>query len=346
MAHIINEVEFYKKRPNNNPELNIIQDLFSDFDEDQVFLTSSAKAALDIILSYYREIGFLFDKNSEVWVPKWMSSWVYNTMQKRCFPSIVPSESTKGILIYHQYGYPQNMSQLIGKAKENNWFIIEDCAHALWSYYNNKRLGLFGDVGIFSLSKFFPSLMGGVITTKNKGLSEYINKRFIETKNWGGRISFLSKLAHERSTSRYTKSFWGKLVEMSYNISDSNLLINQKSQNAIKYCLHKKVLDKRKENWDYFKEQLGKIAILPEVENHETVLPYVVPLFGDDNILMNIISSLKKINVKTGIYHFDINRNMANPEFVKCVWLPIHEGINEKIRKQIIENIGHLVSEY
>ena len=138
-------------------DLNIVQELFGDFKEGYVFLTSSERASLDIVLSYFRESGHLDDKNSEVWVPKWIDTWVYNVIQKRCFPSIVPSESTKGVLIYHQFGYPQNIEKIMERARANNWFVIEDCAHAIMSFYKGRRVGLIGDIGIFNFSNFIPS---------------------------------------------------------------------------------------------------------------------------------------------------------------------------------------------
>lgn len=336
---MIKEVGYYKRAANNIPELNIIHELFHDFEEDQVFLTSSGKAALDIVLSYFRETGNLVDKNSEVWVPKWMESCVYNIMQKKCFPSIVPSESTKGILIYHQYGYPQNLKQLVIRAKENNWFIIEDCAHALMSYYRNKRLGLFGDVGIFSLSKFFPSLMGGVITTKNKDLSEFIKNKLKNTKNWGAKISFISNMFYEKSNNPRVKSFWRKWVEMSYNISDRNLSIYPKSQRVINQCISNRTLDKRNKNQKYFQKQFGAFNVLPEIENHEKVIPYVMPFLVEEKVLMKIVPVLNNLGVRTGIYHFDSNRDMGNPVFENCLWLPVHEGINETIREQMADQI-------
>nr|NQU89515.1 DegT/DnrJ/EryC1/StrS family aminotransferase [Bacteroidota bacterium] len=138
---MIKEVGYYRWPGVGNCGIDMLHELFSEFDEDQVFLVNSGKTAINLILSYYKEIGHLEDKNSEVWVPRWIGSWVYNIMQKNCFPSIVPSRSTKGVVIYHQYGYPQNLDKIIAIAKENDWFVIEDCAHAIMSFYKGQRVG-------------------------------------------------------------------------------------------------------------------------------------------------------------------------------------------------------------
>ena len=272
-----------------------------------------------------------------------MEPKVYNSIQKRCFPSIVKSESTKGILIFHQYGYPQNNKQLVEKAHQNNWFIIEDCAHAINSYYKDKRLGTFGDVGIFSLSDFFPSFMGSAIVTKNKDLSGFIRNKLKKTKNWGAKMSFISRMFYEKSNNIKARSFWNKWVEMSNNISDRNLSMYPKSQNIIKQCLLKNTLDKRNKNKNYFQEQFSGYNVLPKIENHEKVLPYVLPFLAEEDQLIQIVSILHNLGIRSGMYHFDVNRNMANPVFERCVHLPVHEGVNEIVRKQITDQINLII---
>ncbi len=336
---MIREIDSFKWANIKKSELNIIQDLFSDFKEEQVFITSSGKASLDIILSYFRKSGHLHDKNSEVWVPKWIGSWVYNIMQKRCFPTIIPSESTRGVVVYHQYGYPQNIDIIMSKARAYNWFVIEDCAHAIMSYYKSKRVGSFGDAGIFSFSKFFPSLMGGAIVTKNKQLGQYIQNRLNNVRNWGSTLSFLSKLFLEKSNNKKLRSFWGKWVEMSYGVYDLNININRISEKIIKQRLMEKALIKRNENKDFFLDRLSDLNVFDEIGDHKAVIPYFMPLIAEGYRLHNIKNQLLEHGVYTGIYPFDVNRNMGDTNFKKCVGLPVHEGINHSNRQIIVDAI-------
>ena len=332
---MIREIDSFKWANIKKSKLNILQDLFSDFKEEQVFITSSGKASLDIVLSYFQKSGDLDDKNSEVWVPKWIGSWVYNIMQKRCFPTIIPSKFTKGVVVYHQYGYPQNLDNIMSKARASNWFVIEDCAHAIMSYYKGKRVGSFGDAGIFSFSKFFPSLMGGAIVTKNEQLGQYIQKRLRSTKNWGGTFSFLSKVLLEKSNNKKLRSFFGKWIEMSYGVYDLNININKISKKIIEQRLIEKALIKRNKNKDYFLDQLADLNVFDEIEDQKEVIPYVMPLIAKESRLYNMINQLLKHRVYTSIYNFDVNRDMSNTRYKKCVWLPVHEGINHINRKII-----------
>ncbi|MHB1657608.1 MAG: DegT/DnrJ/EryC1/StrS family aminotransferase [Burkholderiales bacterium] len=59
-----------------------------------------------------------------------------------------------GIIPVHLYGNPCNMDEIVSIAKENNIFIVEDCAQSFGATWGNKQTGSFDDTGCFS---FFPS---------------------------------------------------------------------------------------------------------------------------------------------------------------------------------------------
>ncbi|MFX1392827.1 MAG: DegT/DnrJ/EryC1/StrS family aminotransferase [Promethearchaeota archaeon] len=80
------------------------------------------------------------------------------------------TSKTKCIAPVHIYGHPVDMDPLIEIAREKNIKIIEDCCQAHGSEYKGRKVGNFGDIGIFS---FFPSKSmtvggdGGMIVTNN-----------------------------------------------------------------------------------------------------------------------------------------------------------------------------------
>jgi len=129
--------------------------------------TSSGKSAMHLILEWLHHKGVLTSRMDGILVPEWMGAWVYKTMHSLGFPETTFTPRTKVLWVYHQYGFPQRMDAIVKIAREQNLTIIEDCAHAIDSYYQGKRLGTIGDFGILSFSKFVPSLMGGAILTKD-----------------------------------------------------------------------------------------------------------------------------------------------------------------------------------
>ena len=86
-------------------------------------------------------------------------------------------KKVKGIIPVHLYGQPCNMDEIMKIAKENDLFVVEDCAQSFRVKWDNKQTGSFGDTGCFS---FFPSKNlggfgdGGMITTNDEQLYELI----------------------------------------------------------------------------------------------------------------------------------------------------------------------------
>jgi perosamine synthetase len=80
------------------------------------------------------------------------------------------TKKTKAIMVVHLYGNPCNMEEIMKIAKQYGLMVVEDCAEALGSYYNNKPVGVFGDVATFSFygNKTITTGEGGMVLFKNK----------------------------------------------------------------------------------------------------------------------------------------------------------------------------------
>lgn len=79
---------------------------------------------------------------------------------------------TKLILPIHMAGSPCNMDAIMAVAKKHGIPVLEDCAQANGGTFKGKKLGTFGDMGIFSLqlNKNMTSGEGGLIITNDEKL--------------------------------------------------------------------------------------------------------------------------------------------------------------------------------
>lgn len=93
-------------------------------------------------------------------------------------PSLIQKSitaQTKAIIPVHLYGQACEMDSIMEIAKDNNLFVIEDCAQAHGAIYKGKKVGTFGDISAFS---FYPGknlgALGdaGAIVTDNKSLAD------------------------------------------------------------------------------------------------------------------------------------------------------------------------------
>jgi dTDP-4-amino-4,6-dideoxygalactose transaminase len=60
------------------------------------------------------------------------------------------TDHTKAVVVVHLYGYAANMDEIKALTDKHNLILIEDCAQALGTEYESKKIGSFGDFGIFS----------------------------------------------------------------------------------------------------------------------------------------------------------------------------------------------------
>ena len=88
------------------------------------------------------------------------------------------TSKTKAILAVHLYGHPCDMDKLVAISQKNNLFVIEDCAEAIGSKFNNKHVGTFGHVSTFSFygNKTITTGEGGMVITSDPKIYNFIKK--------------------------------------------------------------------------------------------------------------------------------------------------------------------------
>ena len=86
------------------------------------------------------------------------------------------TSKSKIAMIQHTFGWPAQIDEILKIAKQNNLFLVEDCAHSLGAKYKGKFCGTFGDVAFFSFGrdKIISSVFGGLAVTNNEEIGERI----------------------------------------------------------------------------------------------------------------------------------------------------------------------------
>ncbi len=79
------------------------------------------------------------------------------------------TSKTKAIIPVHLFGNAAKIHELIEVSQQSGISIIEDCAQAHGTEYDNKRVGSFGKAGCFSFfaTKHMTTCEGGMITTND-----------------------------------------------------------------------------------------------------------------------------------------------------------------------------------
>ena len=118
------------------------------------------------------------------------------------------TSKSKAVMIQHTFGWPAKIEEISKISKENNLFLIEDCAHSLGAKYSppqvsskfgrvKKFCGTFGDAAFFSFGrdKIISSIFGGMAVTKNEKIGERI-KEFREKLDFPSNSWIFQQLLH------------------------------------------------------------------------------------------------------------------------------------------------------
>jgi dTDP-4-amino-4,6-dideoxygalactose transaminase len=89
-------------------------------------------------------------------------------MDKRVTPR------TKAVMVMHYAGYACDMPNILDWAHQRGIVVIEDAAHAVGAYLNNKHMGTWGRAGCFSFfsNKNLSTGEGGMVITDDDDLAE------------------------------------------------------------------------------------------------------------------------------------------------------------------------------
>lgn len=84
------------------------------------------------------------------------------------------THKTRGIIPVHLYGNPVNMALIINLAREHELLVIEDCAEATGASIDGKKVGTFGNIGIFSFfgNKIITTGEGGMCITNDDEMAD------------------------------------------------------------------------------------------------------------------------------------------------------------------------------
>ena len=260
------------------------------------------------------------------------------------------TKKTKAIIVVHFAGTPCNMDRIKKIARKNNLKIVEDCAHAIGTFYKKRHVGSIGDVGCFSFypTKNITTFEGGMIITNNKKIFEYTKK----ARNHG-----ITKTL----TQRYSKGRpWEyDIIEPGYNFRldeiRSSLGINQLKR-------IKKINSKRKKICQYYNKGLGNIKgidvpeLFPNNGEHSYHL-YIIQTGKKFGLSRDsLVKKLKTSGITTTVHYKPLHKFSVMKEYAKIydklnnskhaykeiLSLPLYLGLTLKQQDYVINQIKNI----
>jgi dTDP-4-amino-4,6-dideoxygalactose transaminase len=147
----------------------------------------------------------------------------------------------------HLYGMPAKVDEIMAIARRYEIPVIEDAAEALGSTYRGKKLGTFGDLGVFSFNgnKIITTSGGGALVSNNA--------------SWIQKAKFLATQARDVAP-HYQHS------EIGYNYRLSNICAGIGRGQLRVLDSH---IKQRRANYEFYKNELGDMPGINFLEERE-----------------------------------------------------------------------------
>ncbi len=194
---------------------------------------------------------------------------------------------TKAIIPVHVYGQPCDMDAIMKIAKENDLFVIEDCAEAHGSEYKGQKVGSFGDISCFSFfgNKVITTGEGGMCITNSAELDEKM------------------RILRDHGMSK-TRKYWHDQVGYNYRLTNLQAAIGLAQLERID-----EILNWRSTLENQYREELkniGKIkfqAILPERKK----ITWLVSILIEDGNKEEVLKTLNNAKIDARPFFYSLS---------------------------------------
>lgn len=264
------------------------------------------------------------------------------------------SPKTKAIIPVHYAGHPCAMDAFMDIARRHNLFVIEDCAHALPSWYGNRLVGTIGHIGCYSFyaTKTLSTGEGGMLVTRNE--------------QWAQRARSLRLHGMNRDAwKRYDRGgSWQYDIEelgYKYNMTDIAAAMGLTQLQKVEKLKELREAIAHKYN-DAF---AGSDALIPYTVKEGNSAWHLYPLKLNVEALSisrdEFIMKLEERGIKTSVHFIPLYRfsyfvkKYGNQEqyfpnsewvFAREVSLPIYPAMTNEQVSYVIDNVLEIAKEY
>ena len=263
----------------------------------------------------------------------------YHNIDINLIESLI-TPKTKAIIPVHFGGHSCEMDEIIRIAKQYNLKIIEDAAHALPSFYKNKKIGTFSDAVCFSFyaTKTLSTGEGGMVTTNNKKIAKKVSLQRLHGINGD------AWKRYERNNDWYYE-----VIDLGYKYNTTDI---QSAMGIVQLEKLEWMRDERKMIAEKYKNAFaGKLNFINEDNNNESSWHLFVIKIGNRDELHQ---KLKEKGISTSVHFIPIHKHpyyknrfsfdnekypVANLVFEQSLSLPIYPGLGETEVEYIIKYV-------
>lgn len=239
-------------------------------------------------------------------------------------PDLINSSITgkcAAIMPIHYAGLPCKIKEIRDIARERKIYLIEDAAESLGSDINNKKIGTFGDLSIFSFAgnKVLTTGEGGCITTDSKKLYE--------------KLKLIRSHGRVENRNYFTSMQKPQYVELGYNWRMSSMTA---ALGISQFSKLEKLINLRRKNAQYLSSKLRRfkeIKVPQEPMGYKHVYQLYSIRLENKKMRDGLMKFLAKRGIMSKVFFYPVH---SSPFYKKMSGINRKLQITEKVSDQIL----------
>lgn len=301
---------------------------------DEVLCSSFTFSGTCNPIAYQGAVPVFIDSDAASWNmdPQLLEEAIQDRIRKT-------GKKPKAIVLVHLYGLSAKLDELMAIARQYEIPVVEDAAEALGSHYKGKKLGTFGDLGVFSFNgnKIITTSGGGALVSQHE--------------DWIQKARFLSTQARDAAP-HYQHS------EIGYNYRLSNVCAGIGRGQLL--VLDERVAQRRA-NFEFYQRELGNLAgvsfpmeIPDSFSNRWLTTVLIDPVKSGGVTRETVRLALEKFNIETRPLWKPMHQQpvfkdcpaytngVPDELFEKGLCLPSGSNMNEETRAFVVSKFREL----
>lgn len=275
----------------------------------------------------------------------------------------------KAVLVIHYYGFAQPIEEIRQLCRRHNLFLLEDCAHALFSRYGGQPLGTYGDLAVFSPTKSLALPDGGLLLINNPATATVIRtKRPRDAVVWKRALGLLARSLEDKwdnkmlragvGASRSVGRSWVPIDPggsyhrgMSFHVSMGDLGMSNISRRLLNGTSIESVIGKRREHYQRILEGIRDSdswkVCFPSLPEGITPLFFPIRVAGDSR--RDLQRVLEGLGIGTFVFGEQLHPRLRQEEYPEAralarevLCLPVHQALSKREVASILEAMNSL----
>ena len=313
----------------NFPTLDELDDRISSAIGAHAIAIPSVRVALSWALSF---LGFRRHAD-HVLFPRFVGRCILNSINRAAMPVEELTDKTRAVVEVRQFGFQQNVAAAQDVCRQRGIPYLQDDP---FGPDRAERLEP-GTVARFvAFSKVLPMLKGGFVLSEDSALLDAIRARRSETSAWSWAVLFslgLTRLTRDVGNTALTEVAY----ELYHASAGDNAIFRANMASALDQLpAFEQAVTARVQEVD---RKLKDSVLIPR---EKRLPPFALVLVGDRGD--GVSSALRGCNFDGTLYHFDVNRNLLEPQYALVALLPLSPRIPQTSFDSALADIRAAVS--